>query len=270
MSYHCSVLVVLRHFVKWRSLVVGITASSSSVGMFVVTQITEALLSNYGFKNALRGWAILFFLAIPLAYSYDSKSDVTEGTIKRNDDGSEQGFEATHSPSLSRNGHFIVYLFSVTLVFFAVPTLSIFLVRCELNFIVIQSILTLNTRLWNSHLELIPFPQYDGFTGNSRRKRICFNKNINSPFFRINLTIFPPSHYTPAYVVICLKNRVFSLTWPASMQIYWNKRKRLHKKRVQFPQGWLGTPTWPPFHCLGTPIWPPWRHVKTLYTPYIL
>ena len=133
MSYHCSVLVVLRHFVKWRSLVVGITASSSSVGMFVVTQITEALLSNYGFKNALRGWAILFFLAIPLAYSYDSKSDVTEGTIKRNDDGSEQCVEATHSPSLSRNGHFIVYLFSVTLVFFAVPTLSIFLVRCELT-----------------------------------------------------------------------------------------------------------------------------------------
>ncbi|CAH3194008.1 unnamed protein product, partial [Porites evermanni] len=132
MSYHCSVLVVLRHFVKWRSLVVGITASSSSVGMFVVTQITEALLSNYGFKNALRGWAILFFLAIPLAYSYDSKSDVTVGTIKRNDDGSEQGVEATHSPSLSRNGHFIIYLFSVTLVFFAVPTLSIFLVKfCE-------------------------------------------------------------------------------------------------------------------------------------------
>ena len=135
MSYHCGVLVVLRHFVKWRSLVVGITASSSSVGMFVVTQImiTEALLSNYGFKNALRGWAILFFLAIPLAYSYDSKSDVTVGTIKRNDDGSEQGLEATHSPSLSRNGHFIVYLFSVTLVFFAVPTLSIFLVGCELT-----------------------------------------------------------------------------------------------------------------------------------------
>ena len=42
---------------------------------------------------------------------------------------------------------------------------------------------------------------------------------------------------------------VFSLTWPASMQIYWNKRKRLHKKRVQLPQDWFGTPTWPPFHC---------------------
>ena len=60
--------------------------------------------------------------------------------------------------------------------------------------------------------------------------------------------------------------RVFSLTWPASMQIYWNKRKRLHKKRVQLPQDWFVTPTWPPFHCFGTPIWPPWRHVKTLYS----
>ena len=61
--------------------------------------------------------------------------------------------------------------------------------------------------------------------------------------------------------------RVFSLTWPASMQIYWNKRKRLHKKRVQLPKDPFGTPTWPPFHCFGTPIWPPWRHVKTLYKP---
>ena len=60
-------------------------------------------------------------------------------------------------------------------------------------------------------------------------------------------------------------NRSFSLTWSTSMQIYWNKRKRLHKKRVQIPQDWFGTPTWPPFHCFGTPRWPPWRHVKTLH-----
>ena len=57
--------------------------------------------------------------------------------------------------------------------------------------------------------------------------------------------------------------RVFSLTWPASMQIYWHKRKRLHKKGVQLPQDWFGTPTWLPFHCFGTPIWLPWRHVNT-------
>ena len=50
------------------------------------------------------------------------------------------------------------------------------------------------------------------------------------------------------------------------MQIYWNKRKRLHRKRVQLPEDWFGTPTRLPFHCFGTPIWPPWRHVKTLYS----
>ena len=55
---------------------------------------------------------------------------------------------------------------------------------------------------------------------------------------------------------------MFWLTWSASMQIYWNKRKRLHKKRVQLPEDWFGTPIWPPFHCFRTPIWPPWRHVK--------
>ena len=59
--------------------------------------------------------------------------------------------------------------------------------------------------------------------------------------------------------------RFFSLPWPASMQIYRNKRRRLHTKiaRVQLLQDWLGTPTWPPLPCFGTPIMPSWRHVKT-------
>ena len=52
-------------------------------------------------------------------------------------------------------------------------------------------------------------------------------------------------------------NRVFSLTWPAFMQIYWNKRKRFRKKRVELPEHWFGTQTWPLFHCFGAPIWPP-------------
>ena len=43
--------------------------------------------------------------------------------------------------------------------------------------------------------------------------------------------------------------------WPASMQIYSNKRKRLHKKRSQLPEDYFGTPTWSPFHCFGTPMW---------------
>ena len=34
--------------------------------------------------------------------------------------------------------------------------------------------------------------------------------------------------------------RVFSLTWPVSMQIYWNKRKRLHKKEFNSQRTGLG------------------------------
>ena len=41
-----------------------------------------------------------------------------------------------------------------------------------------------------------------------------------------------------------LHYRAFSLTWPASMLIYWNRRKHLHDKRVQLPEGFLGTPTY--------------------------
>ena len=38
------------------------------------------------------------------------------------------------------------------------------------------------------------------------------------------------------------------------MQIYENKRNCLHKKRIQLPQDWLGTPTWLPSHCFGTNV----------------
>ena len=67
------------------------------------------------------------------------------------------------------------------------------------------------------------------------------------PFYCFRTPIWPPwRHVKTLY-------RVFSLTWSASMQIYWNKRNRLHKKRAQLPQDWF-----------GTPIWLPWHHVKTL------
>ena len=88
------------------------------------------------------------------------------------------------------------------------------------------------------------------------------------PSFRVSTCAFASERFarpkkTPA--LQAKPNSAFSLTWSASMLIYWNKRKFLHKKRVQLPQDWFGTPTWPPFHCSETLIWPPWRHVKTLY-----
>ena len=43
---------------------------------------------------------------------------------------------------------------------------------------------------------------------------IAFVHDVSGPFNRLTL-------------MFVLGNRVFSLTWPASMQIYWNKRKRV-------------------------------------------
>ena len=61
----------------------------------------------------------------------------------------------------------------------------------------------------------------------------------NKNYYLISLT----AHYQifGNHVVILHGNSVFSLMWPASMQIYWNKRKHLHKKRVKLPQDWFGT-----------------------------
>ena len=74
---------------------------------------------------------------------------------------------------------------------------------------------------------------------------------------------------TTAALFLTWENRVFLLTWPASMQIIGTRenvciRKEFNSHRTD--QDWFGTLTWPPFHCFGTPIWPAWRHVKTLYS----
>ena len=61
-------------------------------------------------------------------------------------------------------------------------------------------------------------------------------------FLEINLLLF----------FLLSSNRAFSLTWPASMHIYGNKKDFLHKKRVQLQQDLFGTPIWPPFHCWNT------------------
>ena len=129
-SYHCSILVVLRHFVKWRSLAVGIIASTSSVGMFLMAQITEALLSKYGFKNALRGWAIMFFLTTPLTCSFDSNIAGKDELVKTTEESTSEHSKVIHTDTshLLRNGRFLVYLVSISLVFFVVFTPSIFLV----------------------------------------------------------------------------------------------------------------------------------------------
>ena len=127
-SYHSAILVVLRRFDKWRSVALGILTSSSSVGMFVIAQITKALLSKYGLRNALRGWALLFFLAALLACSYDSRAHIEKDKALTMEKNTEQT-TADVSSSVLRNSSFMIYLTSLSLVFFVVFTPSIYMVR---------------------------------------------------------------------------------------------------------------------------------------------
>ena len=85
----------------------------------------------------------------------------------------------------------------------------------------------------------------DFFASTSRNKKICFASLRATEQFeeheqastRLNFA----SKSSKGKILRAVKN----FNGP-TMQIYWNKRKRLHKKRVQFPQDWFGTPIWPP------------------------
>ena len=91
-------------------------------------------------------------------------------------------------------------------------------------------------------------------TSNSSRRLEAggTRKNGSLSFARSLFHPLLPSACYAGYVSNCY--RVFSLTWPKSMQIDWDKKNRLQKKRVQFPQEWF-----------RTPIWPPYCHVITLH-----
>ena len=127
-SYHSTILVVLKRFDKWRSVAVGILTSSSSVGMFVIAQITKALLSKYGLRNALRGWALLFFLAALLACRYDSRDHGEKDKALTMEENTKQPPVDVPS-SVLWNSSFMIYLTSLSLVFFVVFTPSIYMVR---------------------------------------------------------------------------------------------------------------------------------------------
>ena len=129
-SYHSAILLVLRRFDKWRSVAVGILSLTSSVGMFVMAQITEALLSKYGLRNALRGWALLFFLTALLACTYDSRDDFENDKVSTMEENTKRPPSGVPS-SVLRNTSFMIYLTSLSLVFFVVFTPSIYMVRLK-------------------------------------------------------------------------------------------------------------------------------------------
>ena len=60
------------------------------------------------------------------------------------------------------------------------------------------------------------------FRNSWNKRKFLLKKKLQLSQNQFGIPTWPPFYH-----------RAFSLTWPESMQIYWNKRKRLHKKRVQ-------------------------------------
>ena len=123
--FNTSVLVILQHFVKWRSVAVGIVASGPAIGMFVFSQITRLLLNTFGWPGAMIGYAILFFMCglcatvfVTLKTFKEDNSDINSHGIKR---------EEPKTSSLLRNRHFLIMFSSFVIVHFSyfVPTIHI-------------------------------------------------------------------------------------------------------------------------------------------------
>lgn len=129
MLFNCSYLIVLQYFVKWRSVAVGIVASAPAIGMFVITQITQAVLDKYGWRGALLGFGVLHVVAalcstvfVPLENRQEkSNNDNTVKEIKHQEE------KATNDGPLYSNHSFLIMLSSFVVVKFAyfIPTVHI-------------------------------------------------------------------------------------------------------------------------------------------------
>ena len=127
MVYNSSILVVLQYFIRWRSLAVGIITSSTAIGMFAVTQITQVLLSAFGWRGTLRGFALLYCLCglcstvfVPLDKQEEKRTDDNSAAKAKE-------MEARNPLPLFKNRSFIIFSASLIIlnVGYFVPTVHI-------------------------------------------------------------------------------------------------------------------------------------------------
>ena len=127
MIYNSSMLIVLDYFVKWRSFVVGIVASAAAIGMFVMTQVTQALLSAFGWQGTLRGFSVLYFVCGLCATVFVPLDKLKEESNDNNSATKRPAEKETRNSSLFRNRPFLVMLcsFFVINISYFVPAVHI-------------------------------------------------------------------------------------------------------------------------------------------------
>ena len=143
--FNTSVLVILQHFMKWRSVAVGIVASGPAIGMFVFSQITRLLLSTFGWPGAMIGYAILYFVCglcatmfVTLKTFKEDNSDINSHGIKR---------EESKTSSPLRNRHFLIMFSSFVIIHFSYYVPTIHIVSINLMFWLIDRLAILNCSL---------------------------------------------------------------------------------------------------------------------------
>ena len=130
--YSTSMLVVLKYFVKWRSVAVGLVASATSVSAFAMTQFVQALLSAFGWRWAMRGIAGLFLMcgmcsALYLPVNRAKESD--EQTLDRIGTDKKE-----NEPHVLKNHRFLVFCSANTIVMFGYYIPVIHIVSCLFPF----------------------------------------------------------------------------------------------------------------------------------------
>lgn len=118
MIFNSSMLVVVDYFDKWRSFAVGIVASATAIGMFVMTQVTEVLLKTFGWQATLRGFAVFYFVCGLCSTVFVPLNKFKKDTIY-NKSTKEGGQTKVGSLSLYRNRSFLVMLSSFVVVNFS-------------------------------------------------------------------------------------------------------------------------------------------------------
>lgn len=115
MIFNSSMLVVVDYFDKWRSFAVGIVTSATSIGMFVMTQVTEVLLKEFGWQATLIGFAAFYFVCGLCSTVFVPLNKFKKDTID-NKATKESNQKKTGSLSLYRNRSFLVMLSSFVVV----------------------------------------------------------------------------------------------------------------------------------------------------------
>lgn len=110
MIYNSCYLAALQYFVKWRSLAVSIVASGPPLGMLAMSQLTQAMLSAFGWQWTVRGFSGLYFVCGLCSTLFVPLKD--QGETRRSD---EMNKEEDRTPPLYRNISFIIYLISITI-----------------------------------------------------------------------------------------------------------------------------------------------------------